>query len=562
MGRRHRYKKAAADKLIWVLANLQGTQQEWKTAQAELDAAKTAWNTFLEAKKVREETFMEGTSTEGKSSQTLAVVSKELPAFQIKGGPIRNASKKMHDTISDRGLHWEQARTHLEKEFGNPFYFWQKKDEHRHLAQCPNESIHLFLERYQEVSYEANLASDQDLVYNFVCSLLPPIKKKAWSTLMNQYGLELTSDLQQATQLIMAACGEGTNNTYSETSSNSKRRYDNEGFNGSKKHKRARQGTCPLHPKGSHAKEECFVWKSMLKEAAAKNNKPHNNGQKGHKEPNLCRYCKKVEYTKGHTCPEYWNSKKVVANRSVKVMDIEDPDNLLPINMEKLDLQQQGANGSFMDLALAQELHLSVNTNKKYNIQLASTNGTTNSFGTVEAKLLYKGKHLKHTFIVMNLSLGTRISIGLDLMPKLGLGITGIAASWDDQMEKNSKDSIINDIFKPNDSPAGTTAKRHVFFQAIQPSLHGNANIPSSSFCTIPESIICLDTPEGLTSYRRQYNLPVVYESKVQEAVDTWLKEGTIERAPVDTAWNSPLTLAPKKDASGNYTDRRPCLDP
>ncbi|KAF7721391.1 hypothetical protein EC973_004805 [Apophysomyces ossiformis] len=264
---------------------------------------------------------MEGTSMEGKSSQTLAVVPKELPAFQIKGGPIRNASKKMHDTIhtfisafevqlrayklvplddhweqlfwltcddtqrqwfartlADRGLHWEQACTHLEKEFGNPFYIWQKKDEHRHLAQRPDESIHLFLERYQEISYEANLASDQDLVYNFICSLLPPIKKKAWSTLTNQYGLELTSDLQQAAQLIMAACGEGTNNTYSETSSNSKRRYDNEGFNGSKKHKQARQGTCPLHPKGSHAKEECFVWKSMLKEAAAKSNKPHNNG--------------------------------------------------------------------------------------------------------------------------------------------------------------------------------------------------------------------------------------------------------------------------------------------
>ncbi|KAF7720508.1 hypothetical protein EC973_007965, partial [Apophysomyces ossiformis] len=47
----HQKKKAAADKLIWVLANLQGTQQEQETAQAELDAAKTAWNAFLEAKK-------------------------------------------------------------------------------------------------------------------------------------------------------------------------------------------------------------------------------------------------------------------------------------------------------------------------------------------------------------------------------------------------------------------------------------------------------------------------------------------------------------------------------
>ncbi|HYT44041.1 MAG TPA: reverse transcriptase family protein, partial [Methylomirabilota bacterium] len=48
----------------------------------------------------------------------------------------------------------------------------------------------------------------------------------------------------------------------------------------------------------------------------------------------------------------------------------------------------------------------------------------------------------------------------------------------------------------------------------------------------------------------------------VDEAVANWLKDGTITRAPVNTSWNSPLTLADKKDAHGNKTGKRPCLDP
>ncbi|KAI8365172.1 uncharacterized protein BYT42DRAFT_550076 [Radiomyces spectabilis] len=39
------------------------------------------------------------------------------------------------------------------------------------------------LERYRKVSYEAHLPQDQDLVYNFVCSLWEPVKIKAWPIL-------------------------------------------------------------------------------------------------------------------------------------------------------------------------------------------------------------------------------------------------------------------------------------------------------------------------------------------------------------------------------------------
>ncbi|KAG1536944.1 hypothetical protein G6F49_012885 [Rhizopus delemar] len=48
----------------------------------------------------------------------------------------------------------------------------------------------------------------------------------------------------------------------------------------------------------------------------------------------------------------------------------------------------------------------------------------------------------------------------------------------------------------------------------------------------------------------------------MRECIDTWLKDEVIERASPNSDWNSPLTLAPKKDLLGNLTGHRPCLDP
>ncbi|KAG1530954.1 hypothetical protein G6F51_013674 [Rhizopus arrhizus] len=87
-------------------------------------------------------------------------------------------------------------------------------------------------------------------------------------------------------------------------------------------------------------------------------------------------------------------------------------------------------------------------------------------------------------------------------------------------------------------------------------------NIPKDAFCTVPESIIHLPTEKGKIVNHKQY--PIAYKLKpvLDEAINKWLDNGTITKAPVNTAWNSPLTLADKKDANGNKTGKRPCLDP
>lgn len=181
-------------------------------------------------------------------------------------------------------------------------------------------------------------------------------------------------------------------------------------------------------------------------------------------------------------------------------------------------------------------------------------------------QIQYGNKTFKHTFEVIPLASNIQASIGMDLISKLGIQISGIATSW--FLDNKSNTSSLEDTsesnlnLKPNDSPAGTEEQQALLKKTIQPLLDENVHIPKDSYCTVPEFIVELNTPEGVTSYRRQYDLPVASEVIVQETIDNWLADGTIEPAPVNTSWNSPITLAPKKDAMGNYTGKRPCLDP
>ncbi|CAI4220374.1 unnamed protein product [Auanema sp. JU1783] len=98
---------------------------------------------------------------------------------------------------------------------------------------------------------------------------------------------------------------------------------------------------------------------------------------------------------------------------------------------------------------------------------------------------------------------------------------------------------------------------------SIQPYLDRNSAIPIQTHCTLPNSVITLETPPGITAYRRQYPVPVAYQSILREQVQKWLNDGVIELAAPNTEWNSPILFVKKKDAQGNYTnDVRPCIDP
>ncbi|KAK4516427.1 acetyl-coenzyme-A carboxylase [Mucor velutinosus] len=136
----------------------------------------------------------------------------------------------------------------------------------------------------------------------------------------------------------------------------------------------------------------------------------------------------------------------------------------------------------------------------------------------------------------------------------------GVAHNFDDAV---IFDDLINDEVIPNNSPAGSTEDQRHFIEEIKPLLDANQSISKHSFCTVPESVIYLNAVKGEYVNIPQYPIPYKLRPKIQEQIQTWLANGTIEKAPVNTKRNSPLTLAAKKDNQGNKSDtnKRVCLD-
>ncbi|KAG1328484.1 hypothetical protein G6F62_008123 [Rhizopus arrhizus] len=242
----------------------------------------------------------------------------------------------------------------------------------------------------------------------------------------------------------------------------------------------------------------------------------------------------------------------------------------VPITIENIDtfaLVDSGASFSSIDITFANKNNININNNVSGSIIFATNDNKSKRLGTTSKalSLIYGDNddaliHTSHIFEVLPLSFDTDAVIGLDLMPKLNILITNLAVK-----HPNKKPAVkegIDDTPEPNNAPYGTNDQQINFMAAVRSDLDQNAQIPKNSFCTVPESIIHLDTEKNKTAYRSPYRIPLKLMPVMRDCVDTWLKDEVIEHAPPSSECNSPLTLAPKKDLQGNLTGYRPCLDP
>ena len=194
--------------------------------------------------------------------------------------------------------------------------------------------------------------------------------------------------------------------------------------------------------------------------------------------------------------------------RKTKQTGTNDDSIMVPITLQNkniMALLDTGASTSAINIDYVKANKLSVvpYTEHMGDIILAVKNMKIPRIGKVEhLKIEHNNKTVHHTFEVMPLSENTQVVIGLDLMPKVGTAISGLATSWL-KLTKTQEDPVVpdheNDI--PNNSPVGTQEEQNKFMEYIQPLLKENAMIPKSSFCTVPESVVELKTPEGVTSY-------------------------------------------------------------
>lgn len=189
--------------------------------------------------------------------------------------------------------------------------------------------------------------------------------------------------------------------------------------------------------------------------------------------------------------------------------------------------------------------------------------------GTVRLRLRCGDKDTNHRFVISKSH--DQVIIGLDLFPRLGMFIGNIpheppggragryaakvAAEAEEQLHQHRKVWGLED----------RVPEREVTFieTAVRKELEANRRIdPKQVACeSIPESTLRLPTPEGFSSYRRQYRVADAALPAIDEAIQLWKARGYVETGDPRAEFHTAVMAAPKKDLSGEKTGWRICMD-
>ncbi|KAG1032933.1 hypothetical protein G6F43_013660 [Rhizopus delemar] len=149
-------------------------------------------------------------------------------------------------------------------------------------------------------------------------------------------------------------------------------------------------------------------------------------------------------------------------------------------------------------------------------------------------------------------------SIGTDLLFKLGITLSNIRITWEDESHKPIIPVIEPYPYTPNEDPYFSPIEQEYLLKEIEPYIVANKNIPKSAYCTIPGSEIKLPLKKDAQSaYRRQYQVNECHVRAVKDQVQKWIELGITERAPPNIPYNSPLLTVPKKDPKAGEYDNK-----
>jgi transposase InsO family protein len=193
-------------------------------------------------------------------------------------------------------------------------------------------------------------------------------------------------------------------------------------------------------------------------------------------------------------------------------------------------------------------------------VQLAHEVTTVPREGTVDLNVSYNKYNKSHIFEVFSFysEENVHVLLGMDILSKLGIGITGLVSRHGFQTGLRMPDPI-DDSIEPNAHPFGTKKEREPFLLLLNKLLDQNSQIDmKNTQCNLPDSIIKLDTKPGCIAWRAQYPLPEAYRDAVGKQIQVWLDEGVITRSASHTRFNHPLLVVKKKDADGNYSMSKP----
>ena len=186
---------------------------------------------------------------------------------------------------------------------------------------------------------------------------------------------------------------------------------------------------------------------------------------------------------------------------------------------------------------------------------------------TSPVQLVYGGSVISDVQLEVVPSLnGPPVFLGEDILTRLNLPINGLPFRQANAL--SNSDTVVDPVVPvveaaspPTGSDEPTDEQVQTARQAIQFELDANDSISPLEPCSLEMAVVRLDTPEGKSTYKRQYPIAEKMKPAMQEAVDQWLEEGVISRVAEPTRFNTPIFPIPKKDPTGAKTLCRPCMD-
>jgi hypothetical protein len=557
--------------------------------------------------------------------------------------------------IINEQLDWNEAKDKFISHFQRADHRVQLRSKYDNIKQTNKESVQDYSDRFIDLCEELNRPNNDPLVIDhYIKHLQIDIQKKFRERLTtvriekNNLDFEFES-LKQVINICIAYDVQDsfTGNYYSKLSLDTNMKVEKKSNNiissGSGKY-------CSFHPNGSHDESECRSKKrssNLITPSTSQNPaevqcfKCHEFGHYADKCPimNSKKPDDGNEADGGSSSTNTSNREKRDIKPPVKLTydkpgvpsdvtgkTVTLPNEHIPTTSSRIylidtvrdrkftGLVDTGADTSFIDKTLANELGLQINT-VKGKINFASNQFNCLREGKTTPLLLtaviplesgsdFQTKQIHHSFEVMELDTSKyEFIIGTDLLsfifPK-HIPITYYSSN----MKLNEADpsicrtTIINDLIENFDSSTvnptqlldekdgfGCTSIEEVRERAsVSTSLSSaelyneyrlkilndpyiieqiEINKSLTGFCNLNESIVRLSVADSFeqTGYRKQYGVPQAAHQAVTEQVQKWFIDGKIVLAPTNCPFNSSLTVAIKKDAYGIFTGYRICLD-
>ena len=428
---------------------------------------------------------------------------------------------------------WNSFRVEVERYFTSPYTIFYRRHRIRTMKQSKNQSLREYSNKLQEYAVKYGIPNNQDLVFNYLCSLNHQYRKKAWTLIANHHGDQIPDKLEPVVQMVQSLAASETssdsNNTSDSNSDSDEEETNSEDDKPQNKRRHTktttskgkgkaplvpRKNACFLHPKSNHTRFDCEKLKEVLHISRnnsnnwrnnnkfgshsffGPSNKAHFNNGAGPSNINLCKFCRRVPYVHGHECQEMLRARRSNFNnnnnntvRSCMTHLSSQVEDMLSINDDELmetstnnnkgtiktntllqnkihtecknpstKINQTKENTDlpsaiFIPITLQDKRILAfldtgcdksslsleyINKNKMTITPLTHRGSVITLIEGLKGKrigeiknitLKYGGKTVTHTFEALLLSENIIMTIGMDLMPKLGISIHGLATS-------------------------------------------------------------------------------------------------------------------------------------